>query len=136
MMVTTGGRATASALESTSFAVSTLSASASVARTARWPSSSTTSTAVSWSSTWLMVAITPILNSVLTTSAPFSASFCARSPTVMPSPIAISRTTGAVGREKPPWPWWPECRCSTRGFGRFGARRRPWPSARCSSPRT
>jgi hypothetical protein len=34
---------------------------------------------------WVMVAITPILNSAFTTSPPFSASFCARSATVMVS---------------------------------------------------
>ncbi|MNN02180.1 hypothetical protein D3C81_1148280 [compost metagenome] len=77
------------------------SASLLPARTALWPSSSVTSTAVSWSMDWVMVAITPILNSALTTSPPFRASFCARSATVTVSPMAISRTTGAVGRSKP-----------------------------------
>jgi hypothetical protein len=62
-----------------------------------WPISSTTSTAVSWSSGWLMVAITPIFMSVLMTSLPLTAIFCASSATVMVSGIDTSRFTGAVG---------------------------------------
>src|SRR5688572_7438407 len=64
---------------------------------------------------WLIVAITPILNSALTTSPPLSAIFCARSATVMDSPMATSRTIGAVGRVKP----LPERACSDwrRGLG-------------------
>src|SRR3546814_9549199 len=45
--------------------------------------------------------MTPILNSALTTSPPFIASFWARSATVIASPIATSRMTGAVGRVNP-----------------------------------
>ena len=45
---------------------------------------------VSWSMDWVMVAITPILNSALTTSPPFMASFWARSATVIASPISTS----------------------------------------------
>src|SRR5690606_37225826 len=115
MMVTTGGRGLVSPLYSSTCASSSLSASSSAARTAVWPSSSVTSTAVSWSMLWVMVAMTPILNSALTTSPPFIASFWARSATVIASPIATSRTTGAVGRVKPV----PERDCSAwRRVGR------------------
>ena len=61
-----------------------------------------------------MVTITHILNSALTTSPPFSASFCARSATVIESPMATSRTIGAVGRSKPPAPALPPPRRSMR----------------------
>ncbi len=50
---------------------------------------------------WLMVAITPILNSALTTSEPLTAIFWASSATTLASVTTTSRTTGAVGREKP-----------------------------------
>ena len=45
--------------------------------------------------------MTPILNSALTTSEPLTAIFCARSATLLVSATTTSRTTGAVGREKP-----------------------------------
>ena len=114
MMVTTGGRCARSPWACSTWASSSLSASSLPARTTLWPSSSVTRAAVSWSMVWVMVTITPILNSALTTSPPFSASFCARSATVIESPMATSRTTGAVGRSKPPAPALPPPRLSMR----------------------
>ena len=72
-----------------------------------WPISSTTSTAVSWSIGWLMVAMTPMFMSTLMTSFALTAIFCASSATVMVSPMPTSRSTGAVGISKP-------CRPSAR----------------------
>ncbi len=68
---------------------------------ALWPSSSTTSIAVSWSIVWLMVAMTPMFMSTLMTSVALTESFCARSATMTVSPTATSRLTGAVGFSKP-----------------------------------
>ena len=114
-----------------------ISASSASARTAVWPSSSVTSTAVSWSMDWVMVAITPILNSALTTSPPFSASFWARSATVIASPIATSRTIGAVGLVKPvperAWSW-PRWRCARLGAPRPAPRRARSAALRCNWP--
>src|SRR5690606_16718278 len=103
--------------------------------TAVCPSSSVTSTAVSWSMVWVMVAMTPILNSALTTSPPFMASFWARSATVMASPMATSRTTGAVGRVKPlPVRAWSRCCPRCGRFGRAAPRRARSAGERCSWP--
>ena len=66
-----------------------------------WPSSSTTSTAVSWSIGWLIVAMTPMFIMTLMTSLAFTAMRCASSATVTVSPICTSRLTGAAGRSKP-----------------------------------
>ena len=101
MMVTTGGRTERSPCTSTACASSASSASSSLSLLALWPSSSTTSTAVSWSITSLMVTIMPILNNALTTSLPFKASLFASSETRMFSPTKTSRRIGAVGFEKP-----------------------------------
>ncbi|MCY1437001.1 hypothetical protein D9M71_531460 [compost metagenome] len=73
----------------------------SLTRVTLWPSSSATSWAVSWSSTWLMVAGVPSLNMNLMTSAALTDICAARSPTVMVSPICTSRITGPVGFWKP-----------------------------------
>ena len=83
--------------------------------------------------------MTPILNSALTTSPPLSASFWARSPTVMASPMVISRTIGAVGRVKPVplRDWSSERRCFGRPReaprrARSGALRCNWPAKRAA----
>src|SRR5213079_3225893 len=80
MTVTTGGRGATSASacapcrpSSIWFSLSTFGV---------WPISSTTSTAVSWSIGWLMVAMTPMFMSALMTSVAFTAIFCASSVTV------------------------------------------------------
>ena len=67
---------------------------------AAWPISSITSTAVSWSMGWLMVAITPMFIMTLMTSLALTAIFCASSATVIVSPMATSRFMGAVGISK------------------------------------
>ena len=66
-----------------------------------WPISSTTSTAVSWSIGWLMVAMTPMFIRTLMTSVALTAIFCASSATLTVSPMPTSRTTGAVGISNP-----------------------------------
>ena len=99
MTVTTGGRGSSSA----SACAPCRSASIwfSFSSLGVWPSSSTTSTAVSCSIGWLMVAMTPMFISTLITSVALTAIFCASSATVMVSPMPTSRTTGAVGISKP-----------------------------------
>ena len=69
-----------------------------------WPISSTTKVAVSRSIVWLIVAIAPILNMILITSAPFTAIFSARSATVILSGNATSWIILAVG-------FWKPCSC-------------------------
>src|SRR5512132_312315 len=59
--------------------------------------SCTTIIAVSWSSTWLMVAMLPSFISTLMTSTALTDIRCASSPTVIVSGTAISRTTGSAG---------------------------------------
>ena len=99
MMVTTGGRGSAS---TSSAAESSWSSTAfSLRRTAVWPNSSITSCAVSWSMGWLMVAITPIFIIALMTSFALTAMRFASSPTVMVSGTCTSRLIGAVGSSKP-----------------------------------
>src|SRR5262244_3370814 len=68
MMVTTGGRDSRASGAST-LSARAVSTSPSATRLGRWPISVTTSSAVSGSIAWLMVAITPMRISVLTTSA-------------------------------------------------------------------
>ncbi len=133
MIVTTGGRVALLPSSPACWASKVVSALVSSAAVTLWPSSSATSTAVSWSMDWLIVTITPILKSALTTSTPLTASLEARSATLMESPTAISRTTGAVGREN-------ACEeperdgSAARGFGRLRPVRRAAPSCeRCNS---
>ena len=136
MMVTTGGRVDCSPWSVSLCAIRWSSTSPLSARTTLCPSSSVTSAAVSWSMLWVMVAMTPILNRALTTSPPFSASFCARSATVMVSPMATSRTIGAVGRSKPWLPVAPRDCSWRRGLGlpRVVVRRARSAAERCNCP--
>ena len=90
MIVTTGGRETCAPSTSV-VSVRPVSTSPSVTRLKRWPISVTTSSAVSGSIAWLMVAITPMRIIVLITSAPRSAMREASSCTVMVSGIVTSR---------------------------------------------
>ena len=109
MMVTTGGRgccvsgASASPLRPSSM-------SDSATRFRLWPNSVTTSSAVSASMTWLMVAITPMRISALMTSAPRSAMRLASSCTVIVSGTTTSRTI-FVGS-------WSACSWCARCFSR------------------
>ena len=102
---------------------------------ATWPISSTTSTAVSWSTGWLIVAMTPMLSIVFMTSLDLTAMRWASSATVMVSPIATSRCTGSVGSSKPCLRSVPTLAARRRGSGRD----RPFlcradsPPAMCSS---
>src|SRR6185436_1508471 len=100
MTVTTGGRGFSSAAGCSSLSVRYASGSSSLAALALWPISSTTMIPVSWSSTWLMVAMVPSFISALITSAAFTDMRCASSPTVMVSGTATSRTSGSVGWAK------------------------------------
>ena len=90
MIVTTGGRDTSVSGAST-VSARPVSTSPSATRLSRWPISVTTSSAVSASIAWLMVAITPMRISVLMTSAPRSVMRAASSWTVMVSGIVTSR---------------------------------------------
>ncbi len=90
MIVTTGGRGCSESGESGTSA-RPVSTSPSATRLERWPISVTTSSAVSASIAWLMVAITPMRISVLMTSAPRSDMRAARSWTVIVSGIVTSR---------------------------------------------
>ena len=65
------------------------------------PISSATSAAVSWSITWLIVAIAPILNIALTTSAPLTDILLASSATEMVSPMRTSLSLISTGLVKP-----------------------------------
>ena len=85
---------------------------------ATWPISSTTSTAVSWSTGWLIVAMTPMLSIVFMTSLDLTAMRWASSATVMVSPIATSRCTGSVGSSKPCLRSAPALAARRRGSGR------------------
>ena len=115
MTVTTGGRGATSASACAPCRPSSIWFS--LRTFGVWPISSTTSTAVSWSIGWLMVAMTPMFMSALMTSVAFTAIFCASSATVTVSPTPTSRTTGAVGISNP-------CRPSAAaGTGRALARR-------------
>src|SRR5579885_2144257 len=95
MTVTTGARG-CSASSLSSSPRSPTSTSASETRRRRWPNSATTSSAVSASMTWLIVAMTPMRISALITSAPRSAMRLASSWTVIVSGTTTSRTTFAV----------------------------------------
>ena len=90
MIVTTGGRAT-SVSGASAVSARPVSTSPSATRLGLWPISVTTSSAVSGSIAWLMVAITPMRISVLTTSALRSDMREASSWTVMVSGIVTSR---------------------------------------------
>ena len=100
MTVTTGGRGSPSSGLAAGTPCRSCSIWFSLTVLAVWPISSTTSTAVSWSIGWLMVAITPMFMSTLMTSVALTAMRCASSATVTVWPIATSRTTGAVGISK------------------------------------
>ncbi|MNE54453.1 hypothetical protein D3C80_1492310 [compost metagenome] len=102
MTVTTGARDSASPSNLRDSA-SCSSSAFSLTSVTLWPSSSATSCAVSWSSTWLMVTGVPILNMNLTTSAPFTDICAASSATVMVSPMFTSRMIGPLGLWKPCW---------------------------------
>jgi len=65
------------------------------------PISSATSAAVSWSITWLMVAIAPILNIAFTTSAPLIDILFANSATEIVSPMRTSCILVSAGLVKP-----------------------------------
>ena len=101
MTVTTGGRGSGpSRLGATCAPCRSSSIWFSFSSLGVWPISSTTSTAVSWSIGWLMVAMTPMFMSTLMTSFALTAIFCASSATVTVSPMPTSRFTGAVGISK------------------------------------
>ena len=70
--VTTGGRGCRSAAGASSVSTRYASGSSSLAALALWPISSTRMIAVSWSSTWLIVAMVPSFISALMTSAAFT----------------------------------------------------------------
>ncbi len=95
--VTTGGRVSTFASSFAALSARNDSGSSTLAGFARWPISWTTIIAVSWSSTWLMVAIVPIFIIVLMTSAAFTDILCARSPTLMVSGTSTSSTLGSDG---------------------------------------
>ena len=99
MTVTIGARGVAVASDfSPAAAISRLSStSLALVVLTVWPISWTASVAVSWSSDWLMVAMTPMPISTLMTSVALTAMRLASSPTMMNSGTSISRTTGAVG---------------------------------------
>ena len=92
MIVTTGGRGSASS-EASMPACSASSTWSAFSTLAMWPISSTTSTAVSWSTGWLIVAMTPMLSIVFMTSLDLTAIRWASSATVIVSPIATSCCT-------------------------------------------
>ena len=92
MMVTTGGRGSSSSAVS-AVPSSPISTSASETRRARWPNSCTTSSAVSASSDWVTVAITPSFIKALMTSGVRAAIRLASSCTVIVSGRMTSRTT-------------------------------------------
>ena len=91
MMVMIGGRDTRSSGLSSTVSI-TCSTSASETRTALWPNSSITSSAVSASMVWFIVTIMPIFISDLTTSAARSAIRLASSCTTIVSGSWTSRT--------------------------------------------
>ena len=100
MIVTTGARVVASPELSRS--ANTASSKAfSLTSTTLKPISSDTNAAVSWSITWLMVAMAPILNIALTTSAPFFDILLASSATEIVSPIRMSCSLVSTGLVKP-----------------------------------
>ena len=133
MMVTTGGRGSAST--SPSCALIWSSNSSSLRRTGVCPNSSTTSWAVSWSMGWLMVAITPIFIMVLMTSFALTAMRLASSPTVIVSGSCTSRLTGAVGwANSPPRASTLTCTWRLNRFADcFFLKRAPAPAPTCSS---
>src|SRR5579872_4971763 len=107
--VTTGGRGRSVSGASASPTRPT-STSASETRRTLWPNSVTTSSAVSASMFWVMVAITPMSKSFLTTLAPCSAMRLASSCTVMVSGITTSRACLTCASA-----WWSCCRrCLSR----------------------
>ena len=118
MTVTIGGRGTSSSGRSSAPSMP-ISTSASLTRFTRCPNSDTTSSAVSGSSIWLMVAMMPFFISTLTTSAPRTAMRAARSWTVMVSGSTTSRTIGSA------WPAiWRRSRSRwRRSAARLGPRR-------------
>ncbi len=99
MIVTTGARPAFSPPDPS--ANNSSSSALSLTSSNLWPISSTTSTAVSWSRTWLIVAISPIFIMVLITSLDLIANLLASSPTVMVSPNLTTRSTGCAGLLKP-----------------------------------
>ena len=100
MIVTTGARVISSPVWLRSASTAT-SKAFSFTKTTSKPISSATNAAVSWSITWLMVAIAPNLNITLTTSAPFLAILLANSATEIVSPMRISFNLVSTGLVKP-----------------------------------
>ena len=98
-----------------------------------WPISSTSSVAVSWSSTWLIVTREPISIKALITSAALTDIANARSATEIVSGMATSCTTGAVGRSNACWPAAVEV-SFLRAVG-LGLRRPRLPATTCNSSR-
>ena len=99
-MVTTGARVIASPASPRSDNTASSRAFSFTKITLR-PISSATSAAVSWSMTWLMVAIAPILNITLTTSAPLTDILFANSATEIVSPMRTSCSLVSAGFWKP-----------------------------------
>ena len=99
--VTTGGRGRCSP-STCSERSRCFSTSSSATSFTRWPNSSTTRVAVSWSKAWLMVAITPMSMSFLMTSPAFTLMPWASSPTVAISPTSTSRTMTSCGFSNSP----------------------------------
>src|SRR5665213_3227151 len=109
MMVTIGGR-DSSVSGASSSPLRPTSTSASETRLILWPNSAATSSAVSGSMVWLIVAITPIFISALMTSTLRSAMRLANSWTVIASGTTTSRTCFAGGCCCCSWCW----RCFSR----------------------
>ena len=100
MIVTTGARP--SAIASLSRSASTASSNSfSLRRITLWPISSATSCAVSWSITWLIVAIAPIFIITLITSVALTDILLASSETTIVSPIATSDLATVADLSKP-----------------------------------
>ena len=101
MTVTTGGRGSASPPRSPRLQSCSSSRSFSCTSLGIWPISSTTSAAVSWSMRLVDGGHDAQVHQALMTSVALTAMRCASSATVMVSPMATSRITGAVGISKP-----------------------------------